>query len=102
MLLFSKSQLEAHCCCCFMNKRLRCIQPLHRGQRTNPRQQAADWRAIVREDLKTEKPPWPFTCYAHQRSEANDVVGDFQYEEVCAHTVCIMPPLIAWTHQSLA
>ncbi|CAK0739490.1 hypothetical protein CVIRNUC_001170 [Coccomyxa viridis] len=52
------------------------------GQRTNPRQQAADWRAIMREDLKTEKPPWPFTCYAHQRSEANDVVGDFQYEEV--------------------
>ena len=56
----------------------------------------------MREDLKTEKPPWPFTCYAHQRSEANDVAGDFQYEEVCACTPCIMPPLITCTHQSAA
>ena len=47
----------------------------------------------MREDLKTEKPPWPFTCYAHQRSEANDVAGDFQYEEVCACTACIITPL---------
>ena len=56
----------------------------------------------MREDLKTEKPPWPFTCYAHQRSEANDVAGDFQYEEVCARTARSMPSPVARTHQSLA
>ena len=48
----------------------------------------------MREDLKGEKTPWPFTCYAHQRSEANDMVGDLQYEEVCTHTACIMPTLV--------
>lgn len=36
----------------------------------------------MRVDIKTEQPPWPFTCYAHQRGEANDVSGDFSYEEV--------------------
>ena len=38
----------------------------------------------MRDDVKTEQqqPPWPFTCYAHQRGEANDMLGDFSYEEV--------------------
>ena len=55
-----------------------------RGQRRDKPQQAADWRAVVREDVKTEQqqPPWPFTCYAHQRGGPNDMAGDFSYEEV--------------------
>ena len=55
-----------------------------RGPRKTQPQQAADWRAVVRDDVKTEQqqPPWPFTCYAHQRGEANDMLGDFSDEEV--------------------
>ncbi|CAL5223767.1 g6331 [Coccomyxa viridis] len=54
------------------------------GQRRDKPQQAADWRAVVRDDVKTEQqqPPWPFTCYAHQRGGPNDMAGDFSYEEV--------------------
>ena len=38
----------------------------------------------MRDDVKTEQqqPPWPFTCYAHQRGGPNDMAGDFSYEEV--------------------
>ena len=40
----------------------------------------------MRDDMKTEQqqPPWPFTCYAHQRGGPNDMAGDFSYEEVSA------------------
>ena len=42
----------------------------------------------MRDDVKNEQatPPWPFTCYAHQRGEANDIIGDFSYEEVSCST----------------
>ena len=41
-----------------------------------------DWRAVVRDDLRNERPTWPFSCYAHQRSGQNDLTGDYSFEEV--------------------
>lgn len=40
----------------------------------------------MRDDVKTEQqqPPWPFTCYAHQRGGPNDMAGDFSYDEASA------------------
>ena len=32
--------------------------------------------------MHTERPWWPFSCYAHQRDGANDLLGDFSFEEV--------------------
>ena len=48
----------------------------------------------MRDDVKNEQaqPPWPFTCYAHQRDKANDMVGDFQYEEVSILQSSHSPP----------
>lgn len=56
----------------------------NRGGQRNPRQQPhnADWRAVVRDDLKNERPNWPFSCYAHQRDGSNDLTGDYSFEEV--------------------
>lgn len=31
---------------------------------------AADWRAVVRLDMQSERPAWPATCYGHQRGQA--------------------------------
>ncbi|KAK9917907.1 hypothetical protein WJX75_009426 [Coccomyxa subellipsoidea] len=56
----------------------------NRGSQRNTRQQPqqGDWRAVVRDDLKNERPAWPFSCYAHQRSSQNDLIGDYSFEEV--------------------
>ncbi len=64
----------------------------------------------MRDDVKTEQqqPPWPFTCYAHQRGGPNDMVGDFSYDEVSsaqpnelALTPCIPASLVCF-HKSIA
>ena len=31
---------------------------------------AADWRAVVRVDMQSERPAWPATCYGHLRGQA--------------------------------
>ena len=31
---------------------------------------AADWRAVVRLDMQSERPAWPATCYGHSRGQA--------------------------------
>ena len=41
-----------------------------------------DWRAVVRDDMRAERPMWPLTCYAHERGGANDLLGDVSFEEV--------------------
>ncbi len=32
--------------------------------------------------MKNERPPWPFSCYAHKRDAPSDLLGDFSFEEV--------------------
>ncbi|CAL8463538.1 g3072 [Coccomyxa elongata] len=56
----------------------------NRGGQRNPRQEPhnVDWRTVVRDDLKNERPKWPFSCYAHQRDGSNDLIGDYSFEEV--------------------
>lgn len=54
-----------------------------RGQRANRQQpQNVDWQAVARDDMKNERPKWPFTCYSHIRDGNNDLTGDFSFEEV--------------------
>lgn len=55
------------------------IVPREDGGHPPPR---SDWRQVVRNDLQTEQPKWPFTCYAHERDGPNDLDGDVSFEEV--------------------
>ncbi len=44
--------------------------------------QPTHWRDVVRSDDAGERPPWRLTCYAHERSGDNDLVGDTSFEEL--------------------
>ena len=44
--------------------------------------QPTHWRDVVRSDDAGERPPWRLTCYAHERSGDNDLIGDTSFEEL--------------------
>ena len=65
-----------------------------RGGRQPQRQQqqhpqggggGGDWRAVVHDDIRNERPAWPFSSYGHERGGNCDLLGDFSFEEVCAY-----------------
>jgi hypothetical protein len=37
---------------------------------------------VIAQDCGSERPLWPFTCYAHSRGRPNDLIGDVSFEEV--------------------
>ena len=38
----------------------------------------------MRDDMKNERPGWPFSSYGHKREAPCDLIGDFSFEEVSA------------------
>ena len=53
-----------------------------RGGRGAVAAQSPHWKDVVRSDDAGERPPWRLTCYAHERSRSNDLVGDVSFEEL--------------------
>lgn len=52
----------------------------------------SSWQEIVKQDHSAERPPWLFSCYAHERGGQNDLLGDTSFEELRWQQLQVPPP----------
>ena len=50
----------------------------------------------MRDDMKNERPAWPFTSYGHERGRGCDLLGDFSFEEVRTMLALGRPNQMRW------